>query len=554
MADAHVPSLVLDTPFGQVLAKLLLDPQNPARLIGLGHEQAALILEGTRGVALLANATGDLDDIFARAKKGLSQEPVRLVVFGGADDLPQRLAAAVPRFSMNRLGLYHLSTAGALWTGPKIDRDTDRLAVLLAAQGRGGLGPLPDVTALRAKMEADLGQVRSEREEVSRFVEGQLVRVPHASYAILAAIVLMFGLQLALDGDTSTTVMIRMGALVASRIREDGEWWRLLSSAFLHGGWPHILMNGYALFVIGPSVERVLGMQRFLIIYAASALGGGLVSALVVGHELSVGASGAIWGLMCASGFLAFRPSNVIPASVVPALRRATLTNLVINVLISLQPQVDLGAHLGGGLVGGLLVLSGAMTVGVSPVGSETPSRSPLLIRLGAVVSLLALLGCVGTALWVGQPWALADVTLERREVPAVGLSLEVPRQLTAWPEARGGEHGFGDLLHDGRLVAVWATALEPPLDATGIEAQLTEIEQELTKPHEALTITQAPRREVLSGAPVVHVVYGLPNGVVMDQWFRVEPQRLQRLDVYAVGPFAATNPALARRIAQSLR
>ncbi len=86
-----------------------------------------------------------------------------------------------------------------------------------------------------------------------------------------------------------------------------GEIWRLLSHAFLHGSVVHLLVNSISLFSLGGMLERLLGWRRFLVLYTVSALAGGLASAFVGGARLSVGASGAIFGLLGAT-FALVRP------------------------------------------------------------------------------------------------------------------------------------------------------------------------------------------------------------------------------------------------------
>jgi rhomboid protease GluP len=82
-----------------------------------------------------------------------------------------------------------------------------------------------------------------------------------------------------------------------------GEWWRLITSTFLHGGFLHILLNGYALYIIGMDLEGLMGKARFAAIYAISGLAGSVASfAFTPANVISVGASGAIFGLVGALG------------------------------------------------------------------------------------------------------------------------------------------------------------------------------------------------------------------------------------------------------------
>jgi rhomboid protease GluP len=97
-------------------------------------------------------------------------------------------------------------------------------------------------------------------------------------------------------------LLIEQGAKVSELIYQ-GEWWRLITATFLHGGLLHILFNGYALYAIGMDLEAFLGRARFLAIYAISGLAGSVASFIFSPFGvMGVGASGAIFGLIGALG------------------------------------------------------------------------------------------------------------------------------------------------------------------------------------------------------------------------------------------------------------
>jgi len=127
-----------------------------------------------------------------------------------------------------------------------------------------------------------------------------------------------------------------------------GEWWRLLTAAFLHGSFLHIAFNMYVLFALGPTLERILGHGRYLTLYVLAALGGGVASYVFSDmRTVSVGASGAIFGLMGALIVAGRRLRYDITQVVVL---------LAINVVIGfISPGVDWRAHFGG-LVTGAVV------------------------------------------------------------------------------------------------------------------------------------------------------------------------------------------------------
>ncbi|WP_207781957.1 rhomboid family intramembrane serine protease [Phytoactinopolyspora limicola] len=129
----------------------------------------------------------------------------------------------------------------------------------------------------------------------------------------------------------------------------EGEWYRLLTAAFLHQDFWHIGLNMFALWILGSSLEPVLGRWRFISLYLLSALGGSAVSLLGVGHpySMSLGASGAVFGLLGALLIVMRRFERDVSA---------VLAILAINVVIGFtMPRIDWRAHLGGLIVGAIL-------------------------------------------------------------------------------------------------------------------------------------------------------------------------------------------------------
>jgi membrane associated rhomboid family serine protease len=131
----------------------------------------------------------------------------------------------------------------------------------------------------------------------------------------------------------------------------DGEYWRLLTAAFLHGSVIHLALNMYALFLFGPPLEAALGRARFLALYQVSALGGSAASYAVAGPASpSLGASGAVFGLLGAFFVVNRR------------LRRDSsglIVLLIINLGFSfLAPNIDWRAHLGGLVTGALCTVA----------------------------------------------------------------------------------------------------------------------------------------------------------------------------------------------------
>ena len=163
-----------------------------------------------------------------------------------------------------------------------------------------------------------------------------------------------------------------------------GEWFRLVSSVFLHHDWLHIGFNMYVLFLLGPPLERVLGHGRFMTLFLVSGIGGSIASyAFSPLGTLSVGASGAIFGLM-AAWIVVGRRLNRDTSQV--------LVLLAINVALGfLLSGIDWRAHLGGAATGALVAL--ALTTG------RGPSARSKLTQQAVVISIICA-GLVATALW----------------------------------------------------------------------------------------------------------------------------------------------------------
>jgi rhomboid protease GluP len=155
----------------------------------------------------------------------------------------------------------------------------------------------------------------------------------------------------ALFGGPDGITLLRFGAKLSEFIGA-GQWWRLLTAGFLHGGLLHIFMNGYGLMDLGSQVERLYGPRRMIVIYTAATLGGFGVSALWT-RGMSVGASAGIFGLLGA--LLALTMKHEGPAMEV--MRAAYLRYAIYGLAIGFLPglRIDNGAHIGG-LAAGFVV------------------------------------------------------------------------------------------------------------------------------------------------------------------------------------------------------
>ncbi|CAA0836394.1 RHOMBOID-like 1 [Striga hermonthica] len=151
----------------------------------------------------------------------------------------------------------------------------------------------------------------------------------------------------------SSTALEKMGALDVGRVVHEHEIWRLITCIWLHGGVFHLLANMLSLLIIGIRLEQEFGFLRIGFLYLLSGFGGSLMSALFIQSNISVGASGALFGLL--GGMLSELITNwSIYANKVAALL-TLVTIIVINLAVGILPHVDNFAHIGGFMSGFLL-------------------------------------------------------------------------------------------------------------------------------------------------------------------------------------------------------
>ncbi len=173
---------------------------------------------------------------------------------------------------------------------------------------------------------------------------------------LFVANIIMF-LVLAFNGGAGNNeTLIKFGAL--TNVEGYNEWWRYITSIFLHGGFSHLLFNNFSILVFAPPLERLLGAWRYALLYLLSGVIGNILS---VAHYnrigdtlLTIGASGAIYGVYGAFLYIALLQRNWMDESS----RKTVYALLVIGIVFSLiSPGANINwmAHLGG-LVGGFFI------------------------------------------------------------------------------------------------------------------------------------------------------------------------------------------------------
>jgi membrane associated rhomboid family serine protease len=288
--------------------------------------------------------------------------------------------------------------------------------------------------------EAGAGR-RTGRRRVSRppRLSGVKWRDVPVTSAFLAANILVAGAMLLVSGETADLgALIHFGANVKTATAE-GDWWRLVSSNFLHVGLLHLALNMYGLWVLGRLVEQFLGRSRMLIVYMAAGVCGAAASLAFGGPATSAGASGAIFGLLGGAVAELALHRKEYPRRWSGALLGNLLFLAVANVAIGfMYPMIDQSAHLGGlaagtvlgallsrklaiaarawmrALVSALVVASG-IAIGYGAYGAATSDFAATLASYPRAERELS-----GLRLMAPQPWkAVAENQLEDSSLDA---------------------------------------------------------------------------------------------------------------------------------------
>jgi rhomboid protease GluP len=180
-------------------------------------------------------------------------------------------------------------------------------------------------------------------------------RKPTVTYVLMAVTIVIYGLQFLSEKllGTGYDLPFFYGGKINEFILQ-GQVWRLITPALLHGSIIHLAFNMYALFIIGPSLERFYGHKRFFLLYLIGAYAGNVLSFLLSANP-SLGASTAVFGLVAAEAVFIYRNKKMYGSKA-----RSMLINLMliiaVNLFLGLSPNssIDNWGHLGG-LVGGLI-------------------------------------------------------------------------------------------------------------------------------------------------------------------------------------------------------
>lgn len=216
--------------------------------------------------------------------------------------------------------------------------------------------------------------------------------VPRVTYALIAINVIVFLTEgrLTVSSGGGTGTIYEKGALLGSfpglpgQGVAHGQWWRLLTSGFLHENIIHIGFNMWILYILGQMLEPALGSVKFAVIYFVSLLAGSFGALLVSPHVLTVGASGAVFGLMGAAAV-------EMRARQIPVMQSGIGMLILLNLFISFTlPGISWGGHIGG-------LIGGALAALVLQLGERHRSQALALAGCAAIAAA-SVAGSIATA------------------------------------------------------------------------------------------------------------------------------------------------------------
>ncbi len=210
--------------------------------------------------------------------------------------------------------------------------------------------------SLFAKISSDIN--KHNKDDAEKMDDVFKPKLPIITYILIGFLIVSFILSYYMDPS-----LLDLFCVHGPSIR-NGEFYRLITGAFLHGDEIHLLFNCYALYIIGGQVEGFFGKSRYIAIYLLSALFGSFLSIMFSGNVPSVGASGAVFGLMGALLYFGYHYrvylSSAVKSQIIPL--------IVINLIIGFTSTgIDNAAHIGG-LIGGVIA---SIAVGVKYKSSK---------------------------------------------------------------------------------------------------------------------------------------------------------------------------------------
>ena len=227
------------------------------------------------------------------------------------------------------------------------------------------------------------GRVSAPRQTARRASRSLSATGPFVTFVLIGINVGVYLLELLLGAGLNgqSGWIYEHGVLFGPAVAQ-GDWWRLITAPFLHYGILHIGMNMLVLWFIGPALEGYFGHWRFALVYVVSGLAGSAGALIWSPNALTVGASGAIWGLMGAAVVLEARRIYVFGGQAMGLV----VFNLIFTLLI---PGVSIGGHIGGGIGGAVAALAFSSL-------RRTPALATVSVAAVGVVSVAIAISAAG--------------------------------------------------------------------------------------------------------------------------------------------------------------
>lgn len=200
------------------------------------------------------------------------------------------------------------------------------------------------------------------------------------TYILIGINIIMYLLSLFISNNFNAALII-LGANNRALVL-GGDYYRLITSAFLHGSLLHLLVNMYSLLVIGKEVETYLGKTKFLLIYLLSAFMGSLLSIVLHDNTIGIGASGAIFGLLGSLLYFGYHYRLYLASSLTSQIIPIIILNLIFGFM---TPGIDNACHIGG-LIGGYL---STMIVGIEYKSTKSDTINGIVVYLLLVIFLI---------------------------------------------------------------------------------------------------------------------------------------------------------------------
>ena len=231
---------------------------------------------------------------------------------------------------------------------------------------------------LFVKLTNDIGEVNKINQKQAEDLFAK--KDPIMTKILITINIVIFILQLVLGWD----VVANFGANYAPFVKS-GKFYVLFTSMFIHGNLIHLLFNMYALYIIGPQVESFYGKIKYLAIYFGSGILGALLSDIFLQNSISVGASGAIFGLLSSIVYFGYHYRAYLDTVIKSQIMPLIIFNIFLGIVI---PNIDTFCHIGG-LIGGVLV---SMACGIKYKSSKSERINGFILTTIYTIFLLILL------------------------------------------------------------------------------------------------------------------------------------------------------------------